>query len=149
MTVMLTEEEVDLLRASFRRVSGDPVRFAETFYDRLFVIAPQVAPLFRGDMGEQGRKMVSTLGVVVARLHETEALRPVLGDLARRHVDYGVEARHYALVGDALVFTLRVVLDADEPTLAVWQNTYAAISAAMIDAAYTPIAEAEPARARS
>lgn len=140
--MMLSDEDVDVLRTSFRKVSGDPVRFAETFYDQLFLIAPEVQPLFHSDMGEQGQKMVSTLGVVVARLHETDALRPILCDLARRHVDYGVEARHYDFVGEALVFTLRVVLEADERAVAVWQKAFTAIAAAMIAAAYPELAQA-------
>ena len=39
-------------------------RAAGMFYGRLFEIAPEVRPLFKGDMAEQGRKLMATLAVV-------------------------------------------------------------------------------------
>src|SRR5580693_4260059 len=41
---------------------------AALFYGRLFEITPVVKPLLRGDMTEQGCKLMATLGVVVNSL---------------------------------------------------------------------------------
>jgi hemoglobin-like flavoprotein len=73
---------------------------------RLFEIAPNVKPLFRGDMTEQGRKLMATLGVVVNSLDKLEAILPTASALAKRHVDYGVTAQDYTPVGAALLWTL-------------------------------------------
>jgi hypothetical protein len=49
---------------------------AALFYGRLFEIAPAVKPLLRGDMTEQGCKLMATLGVVVNSLGNLEAVLP-------------------------------------------------------------------------
>src|SRR5262249_30219766 len=76
------------------------------FYGRLFEIAPEVKPLFRGDMTEQGRKLMATLAVVVQGLDNLESVLPAASALAKRHVGYGVKAADYAPVGAALLWTL-------------------------------------------
>jgi nitric oxide dioxygenase len=79
---------------------------AALFYWRLFEIAPAVKPLFRGDMTEQGCKLMATLDVVVNSLGNLEAVLPAASALAKRHVDYGVKAADYTPVGAALLWTL-------------------------------------------
>ena len=71
-----------------------------------FETAPAVKPLFRGDMTEQGCKLMATLGVVVNSLGNLEAVLPAASALAKRHVDYGVKAADYTPVGAALLWTL-------------------------------------------
>jgi nitric oxide dioxygenase len=79
---------------------------AALFYGRLFEIAPAVKSLLRGDMTEQGCKLMATLGVVVNSLGNLEAVLPAASALAKRHVDYGVKAADYTPVGAALLWTL-------------------------------------------
>jgi hemoglobin-like flavoprotein len=79
---------------------------AALFYWRPFETAPAVKPLFRGDMTEQGSKLMATLGVVVNTLGNLEAVLPAASALAKRHVDYGVKAADYTPVGAALLWTL-------------------------------------------
>ena len=67
------------------------------FYGRLFEIAPEVKPLFKGDMAEQGRKLMATLAVVVGALHNLPTILPAASTLAKKHVDYGVKPSHYAI----------------------------------------------------
>ncbi len=133
---MLSESQIDILRHSFKAVSKEPELFAAAFYERLFQIAPHTQGMFTNDMHRQGQKMVSTLGVVVARLHEFDTLLPVITDLARRHVAYGVNAAHYSPVGEALLFALRRHFGANEETIEVWTLAYTAIAKTMVSAAY-------------
>jgi hemoglobin-like flavoprotein len=79
---------------------------AALFYGQLFEIAPAVKSLLRGDMTEQGCKLMATLGVVVNSLGNLEAVLPAASALAKRHVDYGVKAADYTPVGVALLWTL-------------------------------------------
>jgi hypothetical protein len=76
---------------------------AALFYGRLFEIARAVKPSLRGDMTEQGCKLMATLGVSLGNL---EAVLPAASALAKRHVDYGVKAADYTPVGAALLWTL-------------------------------------------
>lgn len=142
----LTPEEIDLLRTSFRQIAQAPGTAATLFYDRLFELAPAARAMFPPEMEAQGLKMMSTLGVVVSQLHDLEATRPVLEALARRHVGYGVVPEHYALLGEPLDFMLRQSLgERCTPELAaVWQKAFAALTAAMIAAAYPGSGEGSP-----
>ncbi len=133
----LSEDDIGLLRRSFEEVCREAPDVAELFYRRLFEIAPELRPMFRGDLRHQAEKLRSTLGAAIARLHDFAALRPVLADLAQRHVGYGVAPRHYAPVGEALIWAIaRSVRPAwDARTEAVWRTAYQDIAQAMISAA--------------
>ena len=51
----MTPQDVDLVQSTYE---GPAHRLAAPamFYDRLFEIAPEVRPLFKGDMGEGGQQ---------------------------------------------------------------------------------------------
>lgn len=134
----MTPEQIDDIQASFAKVAPIAPVAAALFYDRLFTIAPEVKPLFKGDMGEQGTKLMATLAVVVNGLRTIDAVVPVAQALAKRHVAYGVRREHYTPVGAALIWTLEQGLKDDftPKTREAWMAAYNALSTAMIAAAY-------------
>jgi nitric oxide dioxygenase len=134
----MTPEQIGLIRASFAQVVPIADEAAALFYRRVFEIAPEVKPLFRGDMKAQGAKLMAALATVVNGLDQLEAIVPAVQDLAKRHVAYGVKPEHYAPVGAALLWTLEQGLGkAFTPEVAeVWTAAYAALSGVMIAVAY-------------
>ena len=134
----MTSDQIDLVQSSFAKVVPIADAAAELFYGRLFEIAPEVKPLFRNDMREQGRKLMTTLGVVVGSLKNLDAVLPAAKALAVKHVGYGVTAAHYEPVGAALIWTLEKGLGVDFTleTKNAWTSTYAALSGVMIAEAY-------------
>ena len=113
---------------------------AGLFYQRLFVLDPSVRPMFKGDMREQGQKLMKMLGLIANSLTRLDELVPAARDLARKHVDYGVKPAHYDTVGAALLWTLEQGLGSkftDEVKTA-WATTYGTLSHVMKDAAYAP-----------
>jgi len=134
----MTPEEIKMVQDSFAKVMPSKEQAAELFYGRLFETTPEVRPLFKGDMKEQGAKLMATLAVVVKGLNNIESLLPVAGDLAKRHVGYGVGPEHYPPVGAALIWTLGQGLgDEFTPEVeAAWAGAYGLLSGAMISAAY-------------
>ena len=62
--------------------------------------------MFKGDMTEQRRKLMQMLTAAVKGLPRLDRLVPVVEDLGRRHVGYGVRDEHYDTVGAALIWTL-------------------------------------------
>ncbi len=141
----MTPDQVKAIQESFKKVAPISEQAAALFYGRLFEIAPEVKPLFRGDMTEQGRKLMATLGVVVNGLSNLEAILPAASALAKRHVGYGVKAGDYTPVGAALLWTLeRGLGDAWTPDLAAdWGAAYTVLSEYMIGEAYGRSAAAE------
>jgi len=138
----MTPTQITLVQDSFALVEPIADQAATLFYGRLFDIAPDVEPLFTGDMAEQGRKLMTTLGVVVRGLDEFDQLLPVAANLASRHVDYGVQPHHYDEVGAALLWTLATGLgEAFTPDVeAAWTTAYTALAEAMITSAYATTA---------
>ena len=141
----MNASDVALVQDSFKKVAPISEVAAELFYGRLFEVAPQVKPMFRGDMKEQGRKLMATLGVVVTGLTRLETVLPAASALAKQHVAYGVKAEHYPIVGGALLWTLEKGLgDAWTPELAAaWTAAYGTLSGYMISEAYGTAQAAE------
>jgi nitric oxide dioxygenase len=132
--------QIALVQSTFAAVKPISAAAAKLFYGRLFEMAPEVKPLFKNDMDEQGRKLMMTLGVVVSGLTRLDEIVPVARDLAIRHVAFGVKAEHYAPVGAALLWTLGQGLgDAFTPEVEeAWTAAYTTLSGVMIAAAYPP-----------
>lgn len=134
----MTPQQVNQVQASFIKVVPIAKQAAALFYGRLFETAPETRALFRGDMDTQGRKLMSSLAMVVNSLGDFNTVVPAARDLAKRHVAYGVTPEHYSLVGSAMLWTLEQGL-ADEfiPALrAAWEAAYSALSEVMIASAY-------------
>lgn len=134
----MTPAQIDAIQASFAKVEPIAAQASAMFYGRLFEIAPEVKPLFKGDMADQGMKLMATLAIVVKGLGNLEAVVPAARSLAVRHVHYGVKPEHYAPVGEALIWTLAQGLGPDftDEVKNAWLAAYGVLSATMIDAAY-------------
>lgn len=132
----MTPDQITLVQESFEKVKPIAPQAGAMFYDRLFTIAPQVKPLFKGNMDEQGEKLMATLAAVVAGLKNLDIIVPIAENLAKRHVTYGVREEHYAYVGEALLWTLEQGLGKDytPETRAAWEDAYKVLSGVMIDA---------------
>jgi hemoglobin-like flavoprotein len=141
----MTPDQIKAIQESFAKVAPIAGEAAALFYGRLFKIAPSLAPLFKGDMDEQGRKLMATLAVVVNGLANLKTILPTASALAKRHVGYGVTAADYAPVGEALLWTLERGLGAQwTPELAAaWTAAYGVLSEFMIGEAYGRSAAAE------
>lgn len=133
----MTPDQVILVQNSFALVEPIAPQAAAMFYDNLFKTDPSLRNLFRGDMAEQGGRLMSMIGSAVKMLGQQDKLIPVLQAMGRRHVGYGVTDAHYAPVGAALLLTLKQGLgDAFTPEVhEAWATLYGVISQTMQDAA--------------
>ena len=103
---MITATQKMLVQDTFDSIAPIADDAAALFYRRLFELDPSLRTMFRGDMAEQRRKLMNMIGAAVRGLDRLEQLVPVVQDLGRKHVGYGVEDRHYDTVGAALLWTL-------------------------------------------
>jgi hemoglobin-like flavoprotein len=102
----MTSEERLLVQSSFAQLTSISEVAAELFYQTLFEIDPALKLLFRGDLKEQGRRLMQMIEVAVRGLDRLDALKPALAALGTRHVAYGVKDRDYETVGAAFIATL-------------------------------------------
>ena len=141
--VSMTNEQITLVKDSFRQVAPIAETAAQLFYARLFELDPDLELLFKGNLSEQGRKLMQMLGLAVNSLDRMDQLLPVVRSLGTRHVSYGVRDKDYDTVGQALLWTLRKGLgDAFTPDVeAAWSNVYATLASAMQSGSGTPAGE--------
>lgn len=133
----MTPEQIELVTSSWEKVKPISGKAAELFYGKLFELDPGLESLFKGDMVEQGKKLMKMINTAVNGLQNLEAIVPAVQDLGRRHVGYGVEDAHYDTVGAALLWTLEQGLgDAfTEDVKQAWTDTYVLLATTMKDAA--------------
>lgn len=132
----MSPEDIEKLQFSFGQMVPKKDLIAEKFYRRLFEVAPAVRPLFKGPIDQQGNKLVLSLKQIILSLKQPNDLMSFLSKLAKRHVDYGAEPAHYAVVGEVLLWTFQDVMGDDfTPELKdLWGAAYGVISDAMIKA---------------
>ncbi len=129
---------ITLVQQSFEKVAALGEKVAEIFYGELFAIEPSLKKMFPGDMGEQRRKLLAALALVIRSLHAPQKILEPVRTLAKKHVQYGVEPVHYTYVGNALLRTLDKGLGEQfTPELRdAWIEAYGALAGIMKEAAY-------------
>ncbi len=141
----MTDVNLEIVRSTWAKVLPIAETAADLFYGRLFEIAPEVERLFHGaDMGAQKEKLLTALNLAVQNADNTGALVPLLENLGRRHVDYGVKDEHYDAVGAALLWTLEQGLQADftEEARTSWAGVYGLVANTMKRAANEKLSSA-------
>ena len=133
----LTPYKVKLVQDSFALVVPIKETAAEIFYGKLFEKDPSLKALFKGDMKEQGAKLMAMIATAVNGLTNLGAIVPAVQDLGKRHAGYGVTDQMYDTVGAALLETLEVGLgSAFTPKVkGAWTEVYTVLATTMKDAA--------------
>jgi len=136
----MTPEKIALVRSSWQQVLPIQDTAAQLFYGQLFELDASLRSLFKGDMVEQGRKLMTMINMVVISLDKLGPILETIEGMGRRHVAYGVTEAHYDTVGSALIWTLGQGLG-EQFTPAVenaWADAYNTLASAMKQAAYAP-----------
>ena len=129
----MTPRQIALVQESWSLALPLGDRAAELLYERLFTLDPSLRKLFKGDMKEQGRKVLSMMGVAIGSLARLDSIVPAVQALGRRHAGYGVHKRHYAVVEEALMWTLGQGLgEKFTPEVEhAWRTAYGALASTM------------------
>jgi hemoglobin-like flavoprotein len=102
----MTLRQIEIVQKSFRLIQPIIDDVAILFYERLFEIDPSLRHMFHRPRREQARLLAQTLTVVVDQIDHPSQLRRAVEALGQRHVGYGVRDEHYAMMGEALLWTL-------------------------------------------
>lgn len=130
--------KIDILQTSFERVRLDSANFAALFYQKLFLDHPELQPLFADtNIKRQEEKLMTALVMIIDNLCNFPYLENLLKSLGARHIKYGVDTKHYRILGETLFKTLEYYLEKDwtlEVKLA-WKEAYYKITDLMIEGA--------------
>ena len=139
----MTPYQIKLVKSSWAIVGKiDPVTVGGLFYNRVFEIAPEARNMFHKPIEEQSRKLLVTLSFIISKLDRLDEIVSEVVKLAKRHINYGVKPAHYAIVGEALLWTLEKGLTEqwNDELKQAWTDCYTILSNAMIEAAeYTEL----------
>ncbi|MBZ2170047.1 globin family protein [Marinobacter sp. F4216] len=137
----MNAQQITLVQESFAKVAPIADQAAAMFYSKLFEMDPQLKPLFKGDMTEQGQKLMKMIGVAVNSLGRLDDIVPAVQQLGVRHVGYGVKDADYDTVGGALLWTLEQGLGDDftPECKEAWTQTYTVLASTMKDSAKAPV----------
>ena len=133
----MTPHQVELVQSSWEKVVPIAGDAAKLFYGRLFEVAPQVRTLFKHDVEEQGKKLMTIVTTVVRGLKHFDRLEMTVWQLGRRHVAYGAVEAHYNVVADVLLWTLQQGLGAafTAEVRQAWEAALGIIAGVMIGGA--------------
>jgi hemoglobin-like flavoprotein len=139
---MLTSTQTALVQRSFAIIAPIADDAAALFYQRLFELDPSLRHMFPEDMTGQRKKLMHMLTAAVKGLDRLDQLVPVIQDMGRRHVGYGVTDAHYETVGAALLWTLEMGLGKGftPDTKEAWTTVYGLLANTMKDAARQAVA---------
>lgn len=129
-TVSITPYNKRLVRATFWMVESKADEAAEIFYTKLFEMSPELRPLFKGNMKDEGRRMMEMLSTVVKGLNTLDVLAPLVRNLGRRHLNYGIKSEHYNMAAAALMYSLKEELQENwnEEVESAWLEVYETVS---------------------
>ena len=100
--------QADLIQQSFAAVSERGDELTATFYRNLFADFPETKQLFTDvDLTHQRRKLWAMLTLIATGMKRIHLLAPVLRELGRRHVRYGVAEPFYDCFLDTFMKSLR------------------------------------------
>jgi hemoglobin-like flavoprotein len=136
----MTNEQINLVRTSFEKIAPIADKAAALFYAKLFDLDPKLHRLFKGDMKEQGKKLMQVISTAVENLERIDEFVPHIRAMGARHAGYGVEEKDYATVGAALLWTLEKALSRDftAEMRAAWAAVYELLAGTMIEGSRRP-----------
>jgi class 3 adenylate cyclase/hemoglobin-like flavoprotein len=133
------ETDIQLeLQRSLDHLLRNEQEFADKFYNKVFTKAPETRALFKNNMTAQGRLLTHMLGGIVYSMSRPEHLEMGLKLLGESHSRYGVHQKHYPIVLEALIDTIREeLIDLyTEEVVEAWRQVLTLITGEMKK--YTP-----------
>jgi len=136
----MTPQQIELVQNSWQKVVPIKEQAAELFYGKLFATDPTLRPLFKGDIADQGKKLMTMINVAVTGLSRLETIVPAVQDLGKRHARYGVKDSDYATVAGALLWTLEQGLGPafTSDVKEAWVQAYTVLASTMQQGARSP-----------
>jgi hemoglobin-like flavoprotein len=132
----MNQSQIDAVEETWDFVVLNSADAGRIFYSKLFELDPSLRALFKDNIDEQARKLVSLITFIVHKLDNLDTVINDVISLGKRHAAYKVKAEHFATVGQALLWTLEKSLQDrwTQETKLAWIEVYTILSKTMIQA---------------
>ncbi|MDK3256878.1 globin domain-containing protein [Blastococcus capsensis] len=128
--------DIPAMRANFAKAAATGDEAPLYFYSHLFLSHPETREMFPVSMAHQRDRFFAALGEVVTRVDDLDALVPILRQLGRDHLKFGVLPAHYPAAGASLLATLERFDPEWTPELAkTWAEAYDVVATVMVQGA--------------
>jgi hemoglobin-like flavoprotein len=133
----MTDSNILAVKNSWSYIMFQSEEFSGLFYQKLFELNPSLRHLFKGNIEEQGSKLMRMLTMIIARLQRLQDIETEVKALGHRHVGYGTRPEHYQTVGQALLWSLENALGDrwSEETRKAWTEAYTIMANTMLQGA--------------
>ena len=102
----------ELVRTSFAKIALVP-DVGAMFYYRLFSIDQSLRSLFKDDVAQTGRLLMTVVSVAIDNLDQMDRIIPAIRNLGRRHRGYGVKPADYDTGKGAFLWAIEQALGED------------------------------------
>ena len=103
---MMTPEQIQIVRLTLAQATADERALGREFYQRLFVVAPDLRARFHGDVEAEYSKLKDVLKLAFASLCDMPFLVATLEALARRGVARELSEQHCRAIGKSLLWAI-------------------------------------------
>lgn len=136
---MLETKTLEIIKSTVPLLEENGRNITDLFYTNLFANHPYLKNIFNmanQGKGEQSRALSDAVLAYAKNIDNLEAILPVVERIAHKHVSMGVQAKHYAVVGETLLMAIKTVLELpdDHDALTAWGNAYGVLASVFIEA---------------
>jgi hypothetical protein len=137
----MTPTDLQLIRLTLAGVAGNPEPFATAFRSRAVTLDRSLAPLLPLVDRAQAARIVETMALVLDGLDAADSTAAKEKAFALRHRWAGIQPRHYAAVGQALLDALasRLGTSFGDNARAAWASAFVLLAEALMARSYNPL----------
>ncbi|WP_250278189.1 globin domain-containing protein [[Clostridium] colinum] len=126
---MLDSKTIEIIKSTVPVLQERGVEITKYFYKTMFENNPEVKPMFDMDKQKSGEQPVALANAILAaakNIDNLEAIMPAVKSIGERHVEVGVLAEHYPIVGKNLLIAIKDMLGdaATDEVMEAWEKTY-------------------------
>lgn len=135
---MLDTKTIEIIKSKVPVLQEKGVDITKYFYKTMFTNNPEVKPMFDMDKQESGAQPVALANAILAaakNIDNLEAIMPAVQSIGKRHVEVGVLAEHYPIVGKNLLIAIKDMLGdaATDEVMQAWEKTYGVLAEVFIN----------------
>lgn len=125
--------QMQLVVASWSKISPFAQRTTALFYDKLFSLNPALEQQFLAVNLEHKSQIIALLGLALSSSNRIENIVTTMQEINRRCGDYDLAEHDYSSLGNAFIWMLAQCLDQEfsDEIRAAWMQRIALLSAAM------------------
>nr|WP_317357399.1 globin domain-containing protein [uncultured Tyzzerella sp.] len=135
---MLDTKTIEIIKSTVPVLQEKGVDITKYFYKTMFTNNPEVKPMFDMDKQESSAQPVALANAILAaakNIDNLEAIMPAVQSIGKRHVEVGVLAEHYPIVGKNLLIAIKDMLGdaATDEVMQAWEKTYGVLAEVFIN----------------